>query len=114
MTRAAVGTLCTVLLLACALRVAQRGHPPAHNPLELWNTAMVQISAENSGASIRCNVTVLEGAHTWVEVSWSGLRAGADCSQPTQMLPRSAASISPWTNYSLSVIFRPQAHMTIT
>lgn len=77
MTRAAVGTLCTVLLLACALRVAQRGHPPAHNPLELWNTATVQISAENSGASIRCNVTVLKGAHTWVEVSWSGLRAGA-------------------------------------
>lgn len=69
-------SLCALLLLT--LRIAQHHRRlTAHNPLELWATHNVRVAlAENGGASIRCNATVLEGQHQWVEVTWSGLGTG--------------------------------------
>jgi hypothetical protein len=78
--------VCCMLLLT--LRIAQHhNRPTAHNPLEHWRTEHVHVAdpALLAGAggegvpSIRCNVSVLEGAHQWVEVSWSGLESGAIC-----------------------------------
>lgn len=66
---------------ACPHRQSRPGQ--AHNPLELWNVGGVreELGAGAPGApgipSIRCNTTRLRGAHEWVEVTWSGLPAGA-------------------------------------
>jgi hypothetical protein len=66
------------LLCLSALVVVRRSRPAAHNPLELWApTGDVSVAVGgNSGISIRCNVSTLEGTHQWVEVAWSGLDAG--------------------------------------
>lgn len=69
----------SALLSLTVLAVVRQRRPTAHNPLELWApTGLVSVEADaNSGVSIRCNVSMLEGTHQWVEVAWSGLDAGA-------------------------------------
>lgn len=75
---------CAAVLHSCRTRWHRQRHPgQAHNPLELWNVAGVreELGAGVPGApgtpSIRCNATLLRGSHEWVEVTWSGLPAGA-------------------------------------
>ncbi len=79
----AVLAAASVLHLRCTGWHRQRRPGQAHNPLELWNVAGVreELGAGLPGApgtpSIRCNATLLRGSHEWVEVTWSGLPAGA-------------------------------------